>query len=291
MDQTRTLWPGFVLLKSISASCLFLLISTALCQDLKKTEYEVYAVQYATLPAFPVRALVADADSSRRIDIAMMVWILRGTGGRVVLVDAGFHRDHYIKRWNPQNFLLPSKAIEKLGISPEDVTDLMITHMHWDHAGSVDLFPKARVWIERDEFEYYTMGEGKSGNNDVDREDAALLTSLKDQGRLMLVEGDAKEILPGIIVYTGGRHTYASQFVGVRTKGGRTVILASDNMYLYENLERHAPIAQTFDAVSNLKAQDRMKQLASEIRLIVPGHDSEVFRRFSIPGNGIARIE
>src|SRR5207249_7257604 len=64
----------------------------------------------------------------------------------------------------------------------------------------------------------------------------------------------------------------------------------SDNMYLYENLEKHAPIAQTFDPDSNLKAQDRMRQLASRPDLIVPGHDPAVFAKFPQPGKGVARI-
>jgi glyoxylase-like metal-dependent hydrolase (beta-lactamase superfamily II) len=104
-----------------------------------------------------------------------------------------------------------------------------------------------------------------------------------------LIDGDDQEIIDGIRVYTGGRHTFASQYVGVRTAKG-TVVIASDNMYLYENLAQHAPIAQTFDAASNLKAQDRMKQIASSPDLIVPGHDPEVFVRFPRPGNGVAAI-
>ena len=67
--------------------------------------------------------------------------------------------------------------------------------------------------------------------------------------------------------------------------------MASDNLYLYENLDTHAPIAQTLDAASNLRAQERIKQLASHPRLIVPGHDPAVFVRFPKPGNGVAKIE
>jgi glyoxylase-like metal-dependent hydrolase (beta-lactamase superfamily II) len=105
----------------------------------------------------------------------------------------------------------------------------------------------------------------------------------------MLVDGDGKEIIPGITVHTGGKHTYASQFAAVRT-GVDTIVLASDNLYLYENLARRVPIAQTLDAASNVKAQGRMLTLASDARLIVPGHDPEVFNRFTSPGNGIAWI-
>jgi len=105
-----------------------------------------------------------------------------------------------------------------------------------------------------------------------------------------MVNGDAQEIIPGVTCYTGGRHTYASQFVGVNTNAG-IVVLASDNMYLYENLEKHVPIAATLDAVSNLHAQDRMKQLAANPSLIIPGHDPAVMTKFPNPAPRIAKIE
>jgi glyoxylase-like metal-dependent hydrolase (beta-lactamase superfamily II) len=104
-----------------------------------------------------------------------------------------------------------------------------------------------------------------------------------------LVNGDAQEILPGITAYTGGKHTFASQYVGVHTAKG-TVVVASDNCYLYENLEKHRPIAQTLDAKSNLAAQDRMKKIASAQRWIVPGHDPGVFKRFPSVGVGVVAI-
>ena len=116
------------------------------------------------------------------------------------------------------------------------------------------------------------------------------LVKANTEGRVRFVQGDDQEVIDGIRFYTGGRHTYASQYVGVSAKVG-TVIIASDNCYLYENLDKRVAIAQTLDAASNLKAQDRMKQLASSSRLIVPGHDPAVFTRFPAPGNGVAKIE
>jgi hypothetical protein len=104
------------------------------------------------------------------------------------------------------------------------------------------------------------------------------------------VNGDAQEILPRITCYIGGRHTYASQFAGVNTGAG-TVVLASDNMYLYENLEKHVTIAATLDAPWNLRAQDRMKQMAATPVLIIPGHDPAVMMKFPSRGAGIVKIE
>lgn len=109
-------------------------------------------------------------------------------------------------------------------------------------------------------------------------------------GRLEFVNGDAQEIFPGITCYIGGKHTYQSQFVAVNTRKG-IVVLASDNMYLYENLDKHVPIAQTLDADSNLRAQDRMKQLAAKPSLIIPGHDPAQFERFPRISDRVVRID
>jgi glyoxylase-like metal-dependent hydrolase (beta-lactamase superfamily II) len=251
--------------------------------------YAVHAVRYATIAGFPVRGLVAGADSARRLDIAMMVWVLRGDG-RVVLVDAGFYREKFLTDWKPAAFVRPSEALAPLGIGPDDVTDIIVTHVHWDHLDGVDLFPRARVWIQREEYEYYVGQDGSARRPAIDSRDAAMLARLRAAGRVELVDGDAREILPGITVYTGGRHTFASQYVGVGTRAG-TAVIASDNAYLYENLERGRPIAQTLDSTANLAAQARMKRLAGDPRLIVPGHDPAVFVRFPKPGNGVAIIE
>jgi glyoxylase-like metal-dependent hydrolase (beta-lactamase superfamily II) len=250
--------------------------------------YEVYAVRYATIPQFKVSALLAGADTSRRIDIAMMVWVIKG-GGRTVLLDAGFHRDDFVNRYHPTGFVAPSEAIGRLGIKAEDVTDVIISHVHWDHLDGIDLFPRARVWIQREEFEHHLDSTGAVRNRAIDAGDAKILAGIAREGRVTLVDGDAKEIIPGVAVYTGGKHTFASQFATVSTAAG-TVVLASDNVYLYENIAKHVPIAQTLDSVSNVRTQDRMKTLASDPRLIVPGHDPEVFVRFPTPGNGVAQI-
>jgi glyoxylase-like metal-dependent hydrolase (beta-lactamase superfamily II) len=251
--------------------------------------YEVYALRYATVKQFPVRSLVAGADNDRRMDIAMMVWLLKG-GGRNVLVDAGFYRDGFIQRWKPADFVRPSQTIAALGLKPEDITDIIVSHVHWDHMDGIDLFPKAKIWIQAEEYGYYVNEDGTPAHPGIDTVDAGVLAAMRKAGRVSFVDGDAKEVLPGITAYLGGRHTYASQYVGVHTAAG-TVVVASDNLYLYENLERHAAIAQTFDAQSNLAAQSRMTTIASDRRLIVPGHDAAVFERFPKPGAGVARIQ
>jgi glyoxylase-like metal-dependent hydrolase (beta-lactamase superfamily II) len=256
--------------------------------------YEVYAIRFATEASYPTRYLVVGADSARRSQLAFTVWLIRGAG-KTVLMDAGFYRPKFVDRWKPVGYSKPSDALAALGVQPEEVTDIIISHIHWDHLDGADLFPNARIWLQRDEYEHYTNDSGVVLDRAIDPDDAKMLAALKRAGRVRLIPGDSTEIMPGITVYTGGKHTYASEFAAVHASlaGGRTgtIVLASDNAYLYENLESHRPIAQSLDTLSNLRAQERMARLASEPRLIVPGHDAEVFVRFPKPGNGIARIE
>ena len=256
--------------------------------------YEVYAVRFGVLPAFPVSGLVAGAERGRTLDIPVMVWLLKGSNGRNVLVDSGFYRQKFLDQWKPRDFRSPAEAVRAAGVPPEGVTDIIMSHAHWDHVDGADLFPKATVWIQKDEYRYYTGEAWQSGSRSthggIDEEDMQALLRINLAGRLRFVDGDDQEPIPGIRCYTGGRHTWASQYVAARTSGG-TAVLASDNVYLYENLDTHAPIAQTLDAASNLKAQDRIRTLASKPGLIVPGHDPAVFERFARVADGIVRIQ
>jgi len=266
-----------------------LLTFTAAAQP--KPSYEIFAVQYATIPQFAVSGLVAGADPARKLDIAMMVWLIRGNN-RNILVDAGFYREQFFKQWKVSGFLKPSDAVARAGVKPEDVTDVIVTHMHWDHADGMDLFPNARIWVQKDELEYYagSAWQSRRTHGGIDPDDVLAAVKLNLAGKLTLVNGDAQEILPGITCYTGGKHTYASQFVGVAIAAG-IVVLASDNLYLYENLEKHAAIAATLDADSNLGAQDRMRQLAGDPARIIPGHDPAVMTRFPQIAPGVVRIK
>jgi glyoxylase-like metal-dependent hydrolase (beta-lactamase superfamily II) len=256
-----------------------------------KPQYEVYAIRYATIPDFAVNQLVAGAEAGRKLDIAMMVWLVRGNGHNI-LVDSGFYREQFFKQWHVTDFVKPSDAVKRAGVEPEDITDVIVTHMHWDHADGMDLFPKARVWLQKDELEYYAgeAWQSRRTHGGIDPDDVIAAVKLNMQGRVGLVNGDAQEILPGVTCYTGGKHTYASQFVAVNTAAG-TVVLASDNVYLYENLEKHVPIAATLDADSNLRAQDRMKQLAASPRFVIPGHDPAVMTKFTGSKPGVVRIQ
>jgi glyoxylase-like metal-dependent hydrolase (beta-lactamase superfamily II) len=253
-------------------------------------EYSIEAIRYATVPKFALAGLMMGAPKDDVIDIAMVVWLIRG-GGRAILFDTGFHREKWLKDFTVTDRLRPDEAVAQAGVRADDVTDIVVSHAHWDHMGGIDLFPRAQVWIQKQEYAYYTgdawQPEGRHGG--IDPEDVAVLVRLNTEGRLHLVDGDDVEILPGIRVYTGARHTFASQYLRVGTTP--PFVLASDNCYLDRNLAEHVASA-TFteaDRDANLAAQQRMIALAGSAERVIPGHDPRQFERFPAKGR-VARI-
>jgi len=248
-------------------------------------EYSIQAIRYAISPGFPVAGLVMGAPKDEKVDIAMVIWLIRG-GSRTVLFDSGFHREKWFKYFPMNDYVRPDEAVKLAGVKPDEVTDIVISHAHWDHMGGIDLFPKATVWIQKDEYRYYTGEAWQPGGNHggIDPEDVKELLRLNTEGRLRLIDGDNVEILPGIRVYTGARHTYASEYL--RVGGNPAFVLASDNCYLYRNLTAHAASA-TFseaDHAANIAAQARMIELAGSADRVVPGHDSLQFQKFPTGG-------
>jgi glyoxylase-like metal-dependent hydrolase (beta-lactamase superfamily II) len=254
------------------------------------SEYSIQAIRYAISPGFPVAGLVVGAPKDEKVDIAMVIWLIRG-GGRTILFDSGFHREKWFKYFPMTDYVRPDEAVKLAGVKPEEVTDIVISHAHWDHMGGIDLFPKANVWIQKDEYRYYTGEAWQPGGNHggIDPEDVKQLLQLNTEGRLRLVDGDNVEILPGVRAYTGARHTYASQYL--RIDGNPAFVLASDNCYLYRNLAEHKASA-TFseaDQPGNIAAQSRMIELAGSADRVVPGHDALQFQKFPAQGR-VAKI-
>jgi len=188
-------------------------------------EYSIEAIRYGVSPDIPVGALVVGGPKDEKVDVDFVVWLIRG-GGRNIPFDSGFHRERWFKQWKVTDYLRPDEAVRQAGVRPEDVTDVVISHAHWDHMGGIDLFPKATVWIQKDEFRYYTGDAWQSGghNGGIDPNDIQELVRLNTEGRLRLVDGDDVEILPGIRVFVGARHTFASQYLRIDGKFRKKIV-------------------------------------------------------------------
>ena len=248
-------------------------------------EYSIAEIRIADSRGDSVSEMLVGAPRDERIDTVYAIWLLRGAG-RVILFDSGFHRTRWFKEWRILNYIQPDKAVLLAGVKPEEVTDIVVSHAHWDHMGGIDLFPKARVWIQKEEFRYYTgdAWQPSGSHGGIDPEDVMELIRLNTEGRLQLIDGDDVEIFPGIRAYTGARHTFCSQYLKV--EGTPPFVLASDNVYLYRNLAEHKPGA-TFsptDRAANVSAQQRMIEMAGSPDRVIPGHDALPFSKYPTKG-------
>jgi glyoxylase-like metal-dependent hydrolase (beta-lactamase superfamily II) len=273
----------------LAAACMA--IAATFAASSSTPEYSIQAIRYATVPGVPIADMVVGGPKDEKVDIAMVIWLVRG-GDRTILFDSGFHRSTFTKDFPMKDYLRPDEAVKTAGVQPEAVTDIVISHAHWDHLGGIDLFPKANVWIQKEEYRYYTTDAWQPGGDHggIDPEDVKLLLQLNTEGRLHLVNGDDVEILPGIRAYTGSRHTYASQYL--RVEGHPPFVLASDNCYFYLNLSSHLASATFSDAdhPANIAQQARMIALAGSPDRVVPGHDALQFQKFPTDGR-VAKIK
>jgi glyoxylase-like metal-dependent hydrolase (beta-lactamase superfamily II) len=273
---------------AFSLNIIFLLCASAQAQN----TYEVYAVQYATsINSVPVSRIAVDTKSADSVRFSYYVWYLQGNNGKKILVDTGFLEDTTKPHPSLKQFQRVDSALGKLGVNADEITDVIITHPHYDHIGGVHLFKKATVWMQRKDFVYFVADAWQKGasRTGLEKLDVSRIIDVNLEGRLQFVDGDSIEIMPGIRVFTGSKHTYESQCVLVDTKAEK-VLIASDDCWFYYNLEHLVSIPLTFDRTSYVSQLRRMRSLVSNVDLIIPGHDALVASKFIQVVPGVLRI-
>jgi glyoxylase-like metal-dependent hydrolase (beta-lactamase superfamily II) len=257
----------------------------------QKNTYDVFAFEFAGNWNMPASEIAVGATTKDSVHGSAMIWLLKGNNGRIVLVDAGFTDTAQYPFFN--NYVRPDLVLQKINVKPGDITDLIVTHPHFDHIGGIDLFPNAMLWMQKDDFDYFvnTAWQKNGFTDGLNKKDVFKLIQKSIEGRLTLVKGDSIEIIPGIRVFIGSRHTYESQYVLVNGTSGKTII-ASDNIWYYYNLEHLLPIPKfTFDPKGYVNAMIRMKTLVSDNELIIPGHDALIFSKFPKVAERVVKIE
>ena len=218
-----------------------------------------------------------DAD----LDIDYFFWVIRDGAG-VFLVDTGFAPEVGDRR-RREHHTTPAQALPQLGIDPEDVTAIVITHAHWDHTGNVRQFPNAQLVMTEAEYAFWTspMAERRHFAAHSEPEEIALLAQRRGNGTLSVFAGQSA-LAPGIELIEVGGHTPGQLIVTVAAPDGGTAVLASDALHFYEEVERDRPFAILADLPAMYRAYDTLTQLASEPGTrLVAGHDPAVRDRFA----------
>lgn len=246
--------------------------------------WEVYAFRYADRPGRTrADSFISDDDHASAHDMDYFVWALRD-GQRTLIVDTGYDEAEGSRRGRP---ILrdPGKQLSAFGIDPELVDTIILTHLHYDHAGSLDRFPNAMIHVQAAEMAYATgpcMCHGVL-RGPFSAEHVCQMVRRVYSGRVAFHDGDA-EVAPGVTVHRTGGHSRGLQVVRVRTRMG-WLVLASDAAHYAENWIAEKPFPIVVDVEDMLRGFRTIRALASTAELVVPGHDPLVRTMFpAVPG-------
>lgn len=234
--------------------------------------WEVHAVKYADRNARTrADSFLFDDNHDALHAMDYYIWVLR-RGAEVIVVDTGYDMAEASARNRPIR-MEPAQALAPLGIKPEDVTTVIVTHLHYDHAGGLHLFPNAKLHMQAAEMAYAT---GPCMCHDTLRMPFSAIHICEAvkrlySGQVVFHDGDA-QVADGITVHCIGGHSRGLQCVRVQTDAG-WLVLASDAAHYYENFVAQKPFPIVVDLQNMLDGFATLKRLASSPNLIIPGHD------------------
>lgn len=241
-------------------------------------EYELYAIRYGTRAGRYKDHFLGGDPHDYPSSVDYFVWVAKG-GGKTFVIDTGFTAEDAAARKRTM-LRCPVDSLSGLGISAGDITDVILTHLHYDHAGNFGRFPNANFHVQDREMEYatgrYMRFPIPAAAYDVD--DITDLVRLNYDGRVSFHSG-SEEIAPGISVHRIGGHTAGVQSVRIRTQRGWMVI-ASDASHFYENFLDYRPYPTCINLADMLDGYSTLRRLADSTDHIIPGHDPLVMKKY-----------
>lgn len=254
--------------------------------------YDIYAVKFGERKNYVQMSDVAVGDKSGdSTKVFFMYWVLKSKD-KVILVDAGFTEDAGIDT-NTVTFTRPDKLLASIDVKPEDVTDIIITHPHWDHIGGIDLYPKAMVWMQEEDYNDFVLKRKDPEAIGFNKKDIQKVLERKAKGSIRLLKFHRDDmIFPNVTVFvSGSKHTAGSQYLMVHN-GKQHVIIASDNCKYYRNITKMLSSPATSDQKAYIRSLRTMKQLVGgDMDLVIPGHDPLVFSKFKTVAKDVVEIK
>lgn len=240
--------------------------------------YEVFAIKYAHREARRPEHFIGGDPHDTPMPMDYFVWLIRNEE-RLILVDTGFSRETALRR-NRTSLRTPLEGLALLGVGVEQIREVVITHLHYDHVGTFDDFPHARFHLQDDEMSYATGRHMRHArfSHAYEIEDVVGMVRLVYKDRVSFHNGDA-DIAPGISLHRIGGHTAGLQSVRVMTRRG-WLVLASDASHYYEHMETARCFPTTFHLGDMVEGYDILRRLAQSPLHIIPGHDPLVMQRY-----------
>lgn len=251
--------------------------------------YEVYAIRYAhNAEARTTTNFIGGDSHDVPMPLDYFVWAVKGPR-RTFIIDTGFDKAMAAKR--KRDFLRsPGEGLKMIGIDPDTVEDVIISHMHYDHSGNYDLFPKAKFHLQDTEMAYCTgrcmCHHGLRLPFEVD--DVVSMVRKIFDGRVCFHDG-ATRIAPGLTVHLVGGHSKGLQVVRVWTRRGWLVV-ASDASHFYAHFEQGRVFPVTYSVGDTLEGYTTLRGLVDDPVNIIPGHDPIVLSRYPAAAPGLEGI-
>ena len=242
--------------------------------------YRIFAIKYAERIGSRAKVFLGGDPHDAPMAMDYFIWaVVDPAGERAWAVDTGFSAADAAKRQRT-HLRGAAEGLALIGLDAAALGDVVITHLHYDHAGGFADFPAARFHLQDDEMAFATgrcMTEPAIAHA-FEADHVAAMVHRVFERRVAFHDGD-DELAPGLTIHRVGGHTRGLQIVRVHTEKG-WMVLASDAAHYYENLTDRRPFWIIYNVEEYLAALDTALALASAPDLVIPGHDPLVFQRF-----------